>query len=132
MLSLPEGMKPRPTWDEYFFKIAEVAALRSTCTRRQVGAVLVDWDTKMVLGLGYNGAPPGEPHCTDGACPRGLKSYDEVPAFSNYDNCIAVHAEVNALRAAPGSGNIMFITCQPCEDCHILLVKNGIDPVWRT
>lgn len=113
----------RPTWDEYFLNIAEAVSKRSSCTRRQVGAVLVD-QSHHIISTGYNGSPSGTAHCIDGACPRGKLSYEEQPAFKDYGNCIAVHAEVNALTQAMVDGwlpyleySTIYITCQPCEDC---------------
>ncbi|MGB2803759.1 MAG: cytidine deaminase, partial [Candidatus Zixiibacteriota bacterium] len=50
-------MRVRPSWDEYFMSIAELAATRSTCLRRQFGAVIVK--DKKILATGYNGAPSG-------------------------------------------------------------------------
>jgi len=54
----------RETWEEYFMKIAYAVASRSTCGRRQVGAVAVSPDNR-ILGTGYNGALPGSPHCEE-------------------------------------------------------------------
>lgn len=51
----------RPSWDEYFMEMAEVTAKRSTCLRRQVGAVIVQ--DKHIIATGYNGAPRGIEHC---------------------------------------------------------------------
>ncbi|KKM77674.1 hypothetical protein LCGC14_1367660 [marine sediment metagenome] len=53
----------RISWDEYFFKIAELVATRATCPRKSVGSVLVK--DKKIIGTGYNGAKSGEPHCLD-------------------------------------------------------------------
>ena len=58
----------RPSWDEYFLQLARQAASRSTCLRRQVGAVLVR--DKRILATGYNGAPRGVAHCLDSGCLR--------------------------------------------------------------
>ena len=55
-------MFDRPSWDEYFIKLATEVAKRSTCLRRQVGAVIVDKDNH-ILATGYNGAPAGLDHC---------------------------------------------------------------------
>nr|SUY83260.1 cytidine and deoxycytidylate deaminase [Clostridioides difficile] len=51
----------RPSWDEYFMEIAEVVKKRSTCIRRQVGAVIVR--DKQILTTGYNGSPRNLEHC---------------------------------------------------------------------
>ena len=62
------GRRARPSWDEYFLQLARQAATRSTCLRRQVGAVLVR--DRRVLATGYNGAPRGVAHCLDMGCLR--------------------------------------------------------------
>ena len=54
-------MAMRPDWDSYFMEIAYVVAKRSTCLRRQIGALLVK--DKHILATGYNGAPSGLAHC---------------------------------------------------------------------
>ena len=72
----------RPTWDEYFMEIAGLVAKRSTCLRRQVGALLVR--DKRILVTGYNGAPPGLSHCQEVGCLREeltekfMKIFEEV------------------------------------------------------
>ena len=53
----------RKSWDEYFMEIAEIVKTRSTCLRRQVGAVIVK--DNRIITTGYNGAPSGLRHCTD-------------------------------------------------------------------
>ena len=50
----------RPNWDEYFLGIAAAVAQRADCERRQVGAVVIGPDHRIV-GTGYNGAPAGQP-----------------------------------------------------------------------
>lgn len=117
----------RPDWDEYFLGIAASVAARADCTRRAVGCVIVDVDRR-VLGTGYNGSPPGGPSCLAGECPRGQQTYDEVPAFSNYDSCIAVHAEANALLFARASckGATAYVTTAPCPSCAKLLAGAGV------
>lgn len=127
----------RPGWDDYFLLLADTVKLRSTCSRRRVGAVLVDADHR-IIGTGYNGSPSGDPHCIDGACPRGKLSYEEQPAFVNYSNCIAVHAEINAIKDAVskglrgGSDTTLYVTCPPCEDCAKVIAEYGIGRVVTT
>lgn len=58
----------RPSWDEYFMEIAEVVKKRSTCIRRQVGAIIVK--DKQILTTGYNGAPKILEHCQNIGCKR--------------------------------------------------------------
>ena len=138
-MSEPAKNKPRvvPDWDTYFLQIAEVVSARAKCTRRQVGAVVVL--DRRIIATGYNGAAPGRPDCLEGTCPRGRLSYDEVPAFSDYDLpgspgfCIAIHAEVNALLFATRDtkGATCYITDKPCPDCRKALAAAGIiRAVW--
>lgn len=92
----------RPTFASYFMSMAELASTRSTCVRRQVGAVITVEDR--VIATGYNGAPASLQHCSEGACPRGLSSKVDVPPGSQYNEgagrCIALHAEQNAINSA--------------------------------
>lgn len=117
----------RPGWDSYFNLITIAVASRADCTRRRVGAVIVDADHR-IISTGYNGAPSGLPGCLEGACPRGQMSYEEIGALSAYDNCISIHAEANALLYARVSlvGATMYITCEPCKDCAKLISGSGI------
>ena len=114
----------RPSWDDYFLAMAEAVALRADCTRSQVGAVLVNHRNE-VRGTGYNGAPAGVPGCaTSGACPRGQLTVGECARNSDYSNCIADHAERNALRYAPAEelpGATVYTTREPCPSCSTLL-----------
>ena len=123
----------RPTWDEWALSLAAAASTRGDCTRRQVGAVILDTNRR-VVGVGYNGAPPGEPGClTAGACPRGQMSKDEVIPGSSYDTgtgqCIAVHAEQNALLDADPvrrRGGTLYVSCEPCDGCWRMIWGSGI------
>ncbi|HBI26482.1 MAG TPA: cytidine deaminase, partial [Peptococcaceae bacterium] len=58
----------RPGWHEYFMEIAQVVAKRSSCLRRQVGALIVK--ERQILCTGYNGVPTGVPHCSEVGCMR--------------------------------------------------------------
>lgn len=126
----------RPNRDEYGLLMAQAVALRADCTRRRVGAVVFSSDGR-VVGTGYNGAPPGRPGClTEGACPRGRLSYDDVPAGSSYvagqGICHALHAEANALLYSDPlarRGGTMFVTDAPCDECSRLLAGSGLHRV---
>jgi len=114
----------RPSWDSFFLDLAVLWSTRSTCSRRQVGAVVVH--DKEVIGGGYNGVASGKTHCTDGGCPRGQLDYAEVPAGSDYNQfpCYAIHAEHNAILQAGLSvveGATLYITDKPCQQCTNLI-----------
>ena len=83
----------RPDWDEYFIEIAKVVSTRSTCLRRNYGAVLVN--DQIIISTGYNGAPRGEKNCIDSELCR--REEMNVPKGERYELCVAVHAEQNAL-----------------------------------
>jgi dCMP deaminase len=116
----------RPAWDEYFMSIATLAACRSTCLRRQVGAVLVrDWH---ILATGYNGAPAGLAHCLEVGC---LRDELKIPSGERHEMCIGVHAEQNlliqaALYGGSPEGATIYCTHQPCTLCAKLMVNARI------
>ena len=86
----------RPDWTEYFLDIAKAVGRRSTCLRRRYGAILVK--DNIIISTGYNGAPRGEANCVDkGECERERL---HIPKGKNYELCVAVHAEQNAIISA--------------------------------
>ena len=113
-----EANQARPSWDEYFLGIAKMVASRSTCDRRNVGAVIVKHKT--ILSTGYNGAPRGLAHCHD----AGHELSD--------GHCIrTVHAEANAVAhaaryGAAVEGASIYLTHSPCYDCFKMMVNAGI------
>lgn len=83
----------RPGWTEYFLDIAKAVGRRATCLRRRYGAIIVK--DRIIISTGYNGAPRGEANCIDtGVCERERLN---VPKGQNYELCVAVHAEQNAI-----------------------------------
>ena len=99
------------------------------CRRRQVAAVLVA-PSGDIVGKGWNGLRRGS--CRGGDCPRGLTTYAEVPAFSEYaSNCAALHAEVSAITEAGerARGAALYVTCAPCPDCARAIVAAGVASV---
>jgi dCMP deaminase len=133
----------RPDWDTYFITMARSAALRGDCRRLQVGAVLV-WDNR-IWASGYNGTMnSGQEGCLAGKCPRGLKSFEEAPHYfdgnQDFSDCIAVHAEINALkqwqkfdmiiRPMGAPRPVMYVSARPCRDCAAILVGNGVESKW--
>ncbi len=116
----------RPGWDEYFMSMAALAATRSTCTRRRVGAVVVK--DRMVLSTGYNDTPRGLRNCGDGGCARCAGA---VPPGTGHDTCLCIHAEQNAIIQAAYhgvaiAGATLYSTYQPCLVCAKMIVNAGI------
>ena len=114
----------RPPWDEYYAKIAEDVAARSTCVRHRFGAVIVN-DRKEIVSTGYNGPVRGAIHCIDVGC---LKDKKGIASGTGHDICHAVHAEQNALiQAGKGSrGSTLYVNAFPCKICARLIVNAGI------
>ncbi len=117
----------RPSWDEYFMQMAELTAKRSTCLRRQVGAIIIK--DKHIIATGYNGAPRGLPHCEDlGGC---LREKLGVPSGERHELCRALHAEQNAIIQAATLGQsieegTIYVTHQPCIICAKMIINAGI------
>ncbi len=116
----------RPSWDEYFMEITRLVARRSTCLRRQVGAVLVK--DKNILATGYNGAPSGVAHCLDAGC---LRERLGIPSGERHELCRGLHAEQNAIIQAAKHGTniekaILYCTTMPCIICSKMIINAGI------
>ncbi len=126
-MSATERAKGRTDWDRYFLNLARETATRSNCVRRQHGAVIVK--KRRIRSTGYNGPPSGHPHCSEGACPR---AQSETPSGWGHDNCIAIHAEANAiLYSSPEErdGATIYITGVPCFGCAKFIANSGIQEV---
>ncbi len=116
----------RPSWDQYFMSMADLAASRATCIRRKVGAVLDK--NRRVISTGYNGTPAGHPHCQDIGC---LREHLNVQSGERHELCRGVHAEQNAIIQAavhgiPVSGSSIYCTSKPCSICAKMIVNAGI------
>src|SRR3954466_8795551 len=123
MNSKPETQRISKTI--WLMKIITVTAMRSTCPRLRVGAALVR--KNQVLGLSYNGAPAGLPHCDDVGC----------ELIDNH--CIrATHAEINLLlgcarSGTPTDGTEIWVTQNPCTACSKAIIRAGVNTVyWGT
>ncbi|MBR5874522.1 MAG: dCMP deaminase family protein [Oscillospiraceae bacterium] len=116
--------------DEYFLGIAEAVAKRSTCIRRQYGAVIVKDD--VIVSTGYNGSPRNVDNCCDvGSCWRATHN---IPHGERYEMCQAVHAEANAIinaNRADMNGATLYLVglengkriekAEPCLLCRKLI-----------
>ncbi len=121
--------------DSYFMAIARTVAQRSTCPRANVGAVVVG-SRNRILGTGYNGSPPGHPHCIDVGC--------KTIEVANKTYCIrTIHAEVNAVLTVLDQSDrlTLYSTHFPCFECIKVIASRGItevkyiveytDPKWE-
>lgn len=121
--------KRRISWDEYFMQIAGLVSQRSTCLRRNIGAVIVK--NKRILATGYNGAPSGLGHCLDIGC---LRKKLKIPSGQRHELCRGLHAEQNAIIQASLYGisvkdSCIYVTNQPCIICAKMLINAGIKDV---
>jgi len=119
----------RPSWEEYFMDITHLVAKRSTCLRRQVGAVLVK--DKKILATGYNGAPSRLDHCLDTGC---LRKKMKIPSGERHELCRGLHAEQNAIIQAAYhgvqiKGATLYCTNHPCIICSKMIINAGIERV---
>lgn len=111
----------RPSWDDYFLRMALLVATRATCLRRRVGAVLVR--DRRVIATGYNGSVRGDVHC------------DDVGCLMDNGHCIrCIHAEINALLQCASStqhsvGATLYSTDFPCVHCAKALVQAEVAKV---
>lgn len=119
----------RPSWDQYFMDITRLVATRSTCLRRQVGAILVK--ERNILATGYNGVPSGISHCDVVGC---LRERLKVPSGERHELCRGLHAEQNAIIQAARhginiDGSTLYCTTMPCIICTKMLINAGISTI---
>ncbi len=138
----------RPGKFEHYLNRAKVAAERSSCLRRKIGAVIVKDDVE--VSSGYVGSPRGTEHCIDiGRC---LRRELGIPPGERYELCRSVHAEQNAIINAartgvPIVGGVMYIYSErtkgqysektgetrkiygPCMICAKMIVNAGLEAV---
>lgn len=114
-----------------FLKIAAILGELSTCDRSDVGAVIVR--DGRCISWGFNGAPPGFPHCSE-----NNHGWGDTPNAVDVHGCRNVtHAEANAVAFAARQGistegATLYVTLSPCEVCARLLVAAGIVKVVFT
>lgn len=127
-LDLPNEVRLRPSWDQYFMQLADLAAHRSNCMKRRVGCVLVR--EKRVVSTGYNGTPRGMRNCNEGGCTR-CNQGSHVGA--DLGTCLCLHAEENALLEAGRDrireGSILYCNTCPCLTCSVKITQVGISEV---
>ena len=127
-------MYSRISKKQYYLEIAKAVAQRSTCLKRQYGAVIVSANDE-IIATGYNGAPRGYNNCTDnGFCPRMNVAHNT----GDYGTCSSVHAEQNAMLSAArkdmiggtlylvGRDNGNWFAAEPCPICNRMIQNSGI------
>ncbi|MBE6965261.1 MAG: cytidine deaminase [Oscillospiraceae bacterium] len=124
----------------YYLDIAETVLERGTCLRRNYGAIIVRNDS--IISTGYVGAPRGRANCCDlGYCRREQL---KIPRGERYELCRSVHAEANAIIAAPRSemlGSTLYLVgkdkqtgelipnASSCAMCKRMIINAGIERV---
>ncbi len=126
---MKKSKQKRPSWDEYFLKVAMLVAERSTCRRHHIGAVIVK--NKRILSTGYNGAASGVKDCLELGC---LRDELKIPSGTRHEICRAIHAEQNAIIQAGLHGTkienaIMYCTHFPCMICAKMIVNSKIKEI---
>ncbi len=129
----------RVSKENYYLDIAQTVAERATCLRRKFGAIIVKND--VIVSTGYNGAPRGRKNCSDlGFCYREQM---QIPRGERYELCRSVHAEQNAIIAAPREqmlGATLYMACtlpdgtlqsgtNSCMMCKRTILNAGISTV---
>lgn len=111
----------RPSWDQYFMMAAKLAATRATCLQRKVGSVVVK--NRRIITTGFNGSPPGLPHCTEVGC----------LIFSDRGNTCqrVIHSEHNAVLqdSANLDGATLYTSFLPCLNCMKIIISAKIKQV---
>ena len=110
--------------------ITRMVAKRSTCLRRQVGAILVK--DRRILSTGYNGAPAGLKHCEEVGC---LRIDSSIPSGMRHELCRGLHAEQNSIIQAayhgiPIAGSSLYCTNKPCSICSKMIINAGIKEIF--
>lgn len=125
---------------DYYLEIAKTVAMRGTCLRRKFGAIIVKDD--VIVSTGYAGAPRGRQNCCDlNFC---LRDKLNIPRGERYELCRSVHAEANAIIAAPRDrmlGATLYLACVDpktgdtvpgtccCQMCKRMVINAGIERV---
>lgn len=136
-LDLTNSQRLRPDWDQYFMRLASLAAQRSNCMKRRVGCVLVR--ERRVISTGYNGTPRNLKNCNEGGC-KSTKHISVQPAYLTeqgprcnsgqkagitLSTCLCLHAEENALleagRERIREGSILYCDTYATRSKHCIL-----------
>lgn len=136
-------MTDRITREQLFAGVAKLVAHRSTCSRSQVGVLIVK--DNRILMTGYNGTPAGMAHCDHTCrCPYtapGGRRIIRITSGEHEEDCgaitpctTAIHGEANAIAHAAREGiciegGMLVTTLSPCVPCAQLIIAAGIEEV---
>lgn len=121
-------MTPTRHETNWLHTLDHIAKQFSTCTRRQYAAIILNTHNR-VIGFGYNGAPPGYPHCTDGGCPRANTNTPPGHHYTGTGWCTAQHAEAGALLHSDPTarpGGTLIVNGPPCWECARLIASSNL------
>ena len=125
----------------YYLDIAEAVLERSTCIRRNFGAVIVKNDE--IISTGYNGAPRGRKNCSD--LKYCMREKLNIPRGERYELCRSVHGEENAIISASRKdtiGSSLYLVgknfdndeyvkdARPCAMCKRVIINSGIEKIY--
>lgn len=137
------NMLKRPSKDQYYMDLARSVCRRATCTKVEIGAVIINDD--QVVATGYCGAPRGTKSSQEhGFC---LRKKLGIPSGHRYEMCRSVHAEQNAIISAARSGTSLLggdmyifgkiqgeddeqvLDAFPCFICKKMLINAGLKKI---
>ena len=130
ILANNENNNSRPSWDDYFFEIADSVSKRATCDRGKSGCVIVK--DRQILVTGFVGSPVGFAHCDDVGHHMKRLTHEDGQIT---EHCMrTIHAEQNAICQAARRGisiedATIYTRMTPCRTCAMLIINCGIKRV---
>lgn len=121
----------RPSWDDYFFQVADTVSKRATCDRGRSGCVIVK--DRRILVTGFVGSPYGFPHCDDVGHQMKRLIHEDGRIT---EHCMrTLHAEQNAICQAARlgislEGATLYTRMTPCRTCAMLIINCAIRSVF--
>ncbi len=116
----------RPDWELTMMAMAVTVSLRATCVRRKVGCILVD-KYRRIVATGHNGVARGHQHCNIHPCPGA-----QAQSGSQLEDCLAIHAEQNALMHCADISMLEFAFCttEPCAHCLKMFCNTSVRRIF--
>ncbi|KRH93420.1 Deoxycytidylate deaminase [Pseudoloma neurophilia] len=121
------NLNSRPSWKQYFMDLAVIASYRSSCKKRNVGALIVK--DRRIISTGFNGTPVGTVNCIDGGC---IRCNSDSKIGEGLDLCFCLHAEESAILGQPKeltTGATMYISLFPCGLCIKKIIQARIKKI---